>query len=900
MAGETQTANDVEASTVHVPRRISSIPRRRTSFVGREDDILAVETRLHGAPAVTLVGVGGVGKTRLAYEVASLIERRDDVQVHVVVLTSTTNPTAVPRVVADALGLPVTEELEPSEAIVARLEAAGDTLVVLDNCEQVVEGVAVLVDQLLDRCPDLRVLATSRVRLGVEGEHVWPVEPFVVDEHVDGDSPAIRLLVERAEASQPRALAGADHSRLTDLARRLDGVPLALELAAARLGSMSLVDLLDQLDHDLLRLESSTRGSDDRHRSLAGIVEWSYRLLSPEDQQLAARLSVFRGTFTRAAAAGVLDDADPDLLDRLVDTSLLSVTERQAGTRFLMLEMIREFLCDRLEESGAADPARRAHAEWTAALVKDLTVELRGPEEADAMARLVAELPNVGAALDWATEQGDAELVVDIVRGLEDHVLAGGGREVNAWLDHAVDQVWNDPDAIDVHLVASSGAMVRGDLARYRQILEQADALGVDGDEIAVKRPLEWASMLNFEGRVDEAADAALLFADDLPADPWEAATVLVRVVLSAAYAGRTDRGLELARQAIDLAELTESPSKLAWARYAEGEALMGLDPVRAIDSYHEAIRLTTIANNPFLAGMLSVALASALGRHGQPVESLEQFRETIVRWRDAGAWAFLTTALRNLTELLVRVDRFEEAVLVRCSVEWLDVSSNAGGVDADRDRYLKRLFVERLSATRYDELRDASHELTGEAIVELALKTIDDELGARKRTSEFRVIVFTDLERSTQYLAGAGDEEGRAAMRQYDVRTDDRLARHHGVRVKGTGDGVLATFPTVTDALDCMIELLGEIDRAVERGELPMRLRVGIHAGETIADMGDVHGTVVNLTARVVDRADGGEILVTDTVRQIAVGSDHEFSNLGEADLKGIPEPIRLHRLES
>jgi class 3 adenylate cyclase len=247
----------------------------------------------------------------------------------------------------------------------------------------------------------------------------------------------------------------------------------------------------------------------------------------------------------------------------------------------------------------------------------------------------------------------------------------------------------------------------------------------------------------------------------------------------------------------------------------------------------------------------------------------------------------------------LVRVDRYEEAVLVRCSIEWLEASSNAGGVDADRDRYLKRLLVERLSADRFEELREKSHEMTGDETVKLALEAIGDELTSRRRVSEFRVIVFTDLERSTQFLADTGDVSGRAAMRKYDVRTNEALARHDGERVKGTGDGVLATFSSVAAAINFVTELLRDVDEAVDRGDLPLRLRVGIHAGETIADMGDVHGTVVNLTARVVDRADGGEILVTDTIRQIAVGSDHTFTNLGEADLKGIPEPMRLHRLE-
>ena len=235
----------------------------------------------------------------------------------------------------------------------------------------------------------------------------------------------------------------------------------------------------------------------------------------------------------------------------------------------------------------------------------------------------------------------------------------------------------------------------------------------------------------------------------------------------------------------------------------------------------------------------------------------------------------------------------------MRCALEHLKDSSGAGGVDADRDTHLKRQLTDRLGGDRFEALRVESEGLDREALVELALSTIEDELRRRSGSGAFRVIVFTDLESSTSYMADAGDAEARDVMRKYDLMTDAALARHGGERVKGTGDGVLATFSSVGAALECVVELAREVDGAVSAGELPMRLRVGVHVGETIADMGDVHGTVVNLTARVVDRAGGGEVLVTDTVRQIVVGSGHVFSALGEVELKGIPEPIRLHRLE-
>lgn len=303
--------------------------------------------------------------------------------------------------------------------------------------------------------------------------------------------------------------------------------------------------------------------------------------------------------------------------------------------------------------------------------------------------------------------------------------------------------------------------------------------------------------------------------------------------------------------------------------------------------------------DNTFMFGLVAVGLATAQARHGEPEESLRQFRETITWWRDAGGWAFLSTTLRNFGEFLAQLDRPEQAVLVRCALDHLKNTSDAGGVDAHRDAGLRRQLTERLGSERFEELRVESQSLSQDQLVSLALDTITEELQQRTHESTFSVVVFTDLESSTSYMAGAGDSDAREVMRQYDLRTDSALAKHGGIRVKGTGDGVLATFGSVADALACVIELARDIDEAVQRGDLPMRLRVGMHVGETIADMGDVHGTVVNLTARVVDQADGGEILVTDTIRQIIVGSSYEFKSLGEVELKGIPDPIRLHRLD-
>jgi predicted ATPase/class 3 adenylate cyclase len=880
-------------------RALSTVPRRRTSFLGRQEDLEGIGARLEVAPAVTLVGVGGVGKTSLAYEVAARIERESGTTVHVVELAATVESAGVARVVADVLDLPVAVEQSPSDAVAGYLRTAGPTLLVLDNCEQVIDGAAALVDLLLDRCPQLTVLATSRTPLGVEGEAVWPVEPLSVSDEAGGSGPAVRLLIERAEATHPRALEGTDREQIIALATRLDGVPLAIELAASRLGAMDLSELSEQLDQHLLQLESSRRTVVERHRSLAGVVDWSFRLLDDDEKTLALGLSVFRGSFTRDAARAVLGLHDFAPLERLAEVSLLTVTDRGGGSRFLMLEMIREFLAEGLEESGAAETVRRAHAEWAAGFVTRLRPELRGPSEAAARRKLRSELANVGAALEWSADVGETELLVRLVRGLHDEVLAGGGREVHAWLERAVEAAWDHPEAVDVLATGATGALVRGDIVRYRQVLERWDELGTEGTDVVISRRLEWASLLVFEGRVDEGVEVAAALEGELPEDGWRASHVLMRRAQPYAYAGQSDAAVALTERSLEAAEQTGNPTALGWARYVHGEALMEVDSARAIESYESALRLAHSVDNLFLVGLLSVALASALGRHGDPEQALAQFQDTIRRWRDVGGWSFLSTTLRNFGEFLTRIDRFEEAVLIRCAVENIEASSGAGGTDADRDRHLRRTLVARLGSEQFEQLRHDSKSLGRDGVVELALRIVSEELQARAGSGEFRAIVFTDLERSTQFTADAGDAAARTAMRDYEGRTDAALARCGGDRIKGTGDGVLASFTSVSDALRCVTSLARDVDTAVARGELPLRLRVGVHAGEVIMDEGDVHGTVVNLAARVVDRAAGGEVLVTETVRQIAAGSGYDFVGLGEATLKGIPEPIKLYRID-
>ena len=875
------------------PMTVTGVRRRRSSLIGRDADLDDLLARLDEAPAVTLTGIGGVGKTRLAVETAARAAEEGARSVHVVELASTTDHSAVARVVADAIGLPIAG-ISAEQALVDGLRGEGPALLVLDNCEQVLDATAELVDVLLDGCPELCVLATSREALGIEGEQVWPVHPLAVGDGGD-TGPAVALLHERAEAARPGTVAP-DDEHLVELARRLDGVPLALELAAARLATLSVDELLDQLDADVLALGSTRRGAEGRHRSLAAMVEWSYQLLTDDEQDVLTALAVFSGTFSRSAVAEVVGPHAPAALDHLVEASLVVVEPGAEGTRYRLLEMIREFAQARSTDGGGLDALHRRHARWAIATAHHLQLGLRGPEEAEVASRWDEELPNIGAALRWACDAEELDVIVSLVIGLHDHVVSRAGREVHAWIDDAVGATADRPGAGDVLAVAAVAAIVRGDLSR-------AEALGTalvdvevsDAPWFGVEGVLGTVNM--FSGRMDDAAEH---FGRLVEQAPHRNAWILAVVELSfcSAYTGRFAEAAELSGRALSAAEELGNPTLLAWSWFARGEALVGIDPERGFDAYRQARGHATAGRNAFVGNLATVGLASALARHGEPTEALEEFATAIGRWRSMGAWSFQSTTLRNLGELLVRVDRYEAALEIRSAVATLESSSGVGGLDAERDRYLVGVVRERLGDERFDQVTERGRQLGHDEVVEQAMDVVTTELRARRNVAELRAIVFTDLESSTRYLAEAGDSDGRAVMRIYDVRTDEALARHRGTRIKGTGDGVLATFPTATDALACVTELLGAIDRDVEAGALPLRVRVGVHAGESIADMGDVHGTAVNLTARVVDRADAGEVLVTDTVRQILLGSELTFEPVGEFDLKGIPEPVALHRL--
>ena len=413
-------------------RAVVQIPEPLTSLVGRERDIAAIGELVDHARLLTLVGPGGIGKTRLALELAAREARRYSDGVGLVELAALTDPTLVPHAATSALGLQDIGSREPTEALVEHLRRR-NMLLILDNCEHLVQACAELVDRLVRSCTALRIVATSREVLGVQGEVTWSVPPLSVPPtRADLTPEAVtssesgRLFVDRACSAAPSFQLSA-HNAL-DVGRvcqRLDGIPLALELAAARVKVLTVAQIAERLDHALGLLTTGGRLAPARQQTLRATLAWSYQLLSEPEQRLFERLSVFAGGLTLDAAEAVCagDSVDGawvlDGLTRLFDKSLLVVQEPASGpARYRLLEPIRQFAEEHLVARGEQNRFKDRHADFYVALAERSEPEIHRPSALAVMDMLDREHDNMRVALRWLLSIPDAERSQRLAAGM--------------------------------------------------------------------------------------------------------------------------------------------------------------------------------------------------------------------------------------------------------------------------------------------------------------------------------------------------------------------------------------------------------------------------------------------------------------------------------------------------
>jgi predicted ATPase len=507
-------------------------------------------------------------------------------------------------------------------------------LVVLDNCEHLLEPVAELVEFLEHSCAGLVVLVTSREGLAVEGERMMPVPSLPspspdAEPEVAGQADAVRLFVERARAVDPDfSLTTENTAAVIQICRRLDGVPLAIELAAARVVAMSPAELVEGLQRRFDTLAGGRRRAVQRHQTLRAAIDWSYDLLSDGERRLLVRLAVFSGGCTRAAAEAVCG-APPltpgkvfGLLAALVAKSLVVAQRDAPETRYRLLETIREYGEQRLGDTGETDSLRTSHAEYYCQLAGGLQEDLFGPRQAIAGRRLVAEQENLLAAVNHAIDTGNVDLALRLVHNTMNRGLQSGWRVILP-----VDAVLRLPGATDhplypLGLVAAAfEAAFRGDLARAEAAREEALAaagrLGSDPHEVDVL--VSWAHSLQAIaiGAWNEAAAHAEHTVELAHSGPAEGRTeyavdILVTAALAHTMAGNPDPAARLASEALDLARRSGGPAFIAQSLTALAGAIADHEPQRARALLAESLELQATIESQRAYATTSAALIAA------------------------------------------------------------------------------------------------------------------------------------------------------------------------------------------------------------------------------------------------------------------------------------------------
>jgi predicted ATPase/class 3 adenylate cyclase len=719
-----------------------NLPLQPTSFVGRDDDVHEVAKALGSVRLVTLIGVGGVGKTRLGLQVAAELLPTFPDGAWFCELAAAGDVDTLAQVVASTVGAAQRAGRSLAQSVVEFL-VPRRLLLVLDNCEHLLDASGQLAAAVLASCPGVRLLATSREALAVAGEQMWPVRSLRLpapgdplrEAAADG---AVRLFCERAASAQPGfEISDGNAGAVAEVCRRLDGIPLAIELAAARVTVMTPAEIAALLDERFRLLTGGRRTAVERHQTLRATVDWSYSLLSETEREVFDRLAVFSRGFTMAAARAVVTGGGVeswDIVDAvggLVAKSMVVAEASGDATRYQLLETLRQYGRERLDEEGTTDDWRRRHALHFADFAVDLWRDLWSPDELVWRERLMADLDNLRAAVVWGLDSGDEadeQSAVRIVAWLA-WQAATRTTGVGEWAERAIGATARSSPGLRSAVLgaAAHGALLRGDLDACERYALAAVEEGYPPDDPAASlAALALGARLMYVQRRDDAAaciDAAETALSGRGDDVSLLALQIARVSL-ALFGDDEDEEIAQARRAMALAERIGSPTGLAGASYCLGWALRHRSPEDALAAFDRCVAYAVGWVAAPNALMFGARIAAARGDANGAKARLRQAIAFSVRDDD---WLFIVGCLDAGVDLFCDIgDPWHAAVLsgaVETSLASMRFPSigSAGRELGIRTANLARARAE-LGAERYEEAYAKGASMSREQALALTL----------------------------------------------------------------------------------------------------------------------------------------------------------------------------------
>jgi predicted ATPase/class 3 adenylate cyclase len=702
----------------------TNLPLQVSSFFGRDEDVQAITKALDEARLVTITGVGGVGKTRLALQVAAELLPGYEDGAWLCELAAAQDPDELEGVVSAALGAPLRSGSSLGESIVEFLRMKR-LLLVLDNCEHLLDAAAELAERCLAGSPGLRILATSREGLAIAGEQVRPLRSLptpdaaaAIDAISASDS--VGLFVERARGARPDFAVDATNAEAVgEICRRVDGIPLAIELAAARVASMGPAEIAKRLDERFRLLTGSRRRTVERHQTLRSTLEWSYSLLAERERTVFDRLGVFAGSFDARAAEAVavapgIEGWDVlDALGELVAKSMLVAEPVDDGTvRYSLLETLRHYALDQLAEHSDVDDVRQLHGEHYARLAEELGAMLIGPEENAGRIRIFAEVDNLRAAVGFGLDAADAarrELALRIIAALAHELTFDRVIGVGEWAIRALDVV----DDADPRLRSAVRA-VAGYRVHEQNHAEEATRLGREAlaDEPPLNDPAFVlihsfrASIIANTGDFDRATASlreSLALVGSPENAPYAAAVFHTQIaVYLGLFAGDADRARAEADSALRIARGLRSPITQALALFALASALSDSDPAGSLAAAEESIALSGVNALIYNSALFQICVQRMSLGDGRG--AIAPLRATIANLDAQGDFPALGGSLSLAIVVFERCGREESAVTTAAIL--------GDGAISSYPLLVHQRFAEEYGAA----LERISHRLGGEA----------------------------------------------------------------------------------------------------------------------------------------------------------------------------------------